>query len=190
MKYTPFSYRGKEGMLVPTKSTINGIEDAIRWAEAEVPAQLQVNMLKLTQIMAFAGQGFARKMAAGPEDPGRRQSSLAWKIPVRRITGRYYIGWKVRPIRGGWQVYNDSREAYYIEFGINWMGGNRRVRRPVRKLALKQTLQYMASTRASHRVWAEIVHHKNRGFSGFAQTIQSPRMGSFTGPGIGRSLPK
>lgn len=186
--FTPFSYRGKGGLIEPTKETINGIEAAIRWAEAEVPAQLAVNMLKLTQVMAFVNQGFARKMAFGPEDPHGADSSLAWKIPVRRISSRYYLGWKVRQIRGGWQLYNDSREAYFIEYGINWMGEGRRVRRPVQRLSLKKTMDYMASTMAYHRIWSEIYRARFKTF-GFEQQVQSPAMGSFTGPELGRMLP-
>jgi hypothetical protein len=60
-------------------------------------------------------------------------------------------------------LYNDSREAYYIEFGIHPTGSIRateaghifvmRVRRPIRKLSLKKTLAFVDSTRAAHRIW-------------------------------------
>lgn len=188
-RFTPFSYRGHgQPLIEPTKETINAIEEVIRWAESEVPRNLAINMVKLTQLMATVNQGYARKMAFGPEDPGGRNSALAWRLPVRRITGRYYTGWKIRPVAGGWQLYNDSREAYFIEFGINWLGGGRRVRRPVRKLSLRQTLDYMASTQAFHRIWSEIFIHRGSGY-GFTQIVQSPRMGSFTGPMLGRRIP-
>lgn len=188
-KFTPYSYRGRgQPLIEPTKETINAIEEVIRWAESEVPRNLAINMVKLTQLMATVNQGYARKMAFGPEDPGGRNSALAWRLPVRRITGRYYTGWKIRPVAGGWQLYNDSREAYFIEFGINWLGGGRRVRRPVRKLSLRQTLDYMASTQAFHRIWSEIFIHRGSGY-GFTQIVQSPRMGSFTGPMLGRRIP-
>jgi hypothetical protein len=187
-KFTPFSYRGAEGLIEPTKETINAFEGIIRWAEAEVPAQLNIWMRHLTQLMAFVNQGYARKMAFGPEDPTGSNSELAWKIPVRRISSRYYLGWKVRPVSGGWQLYNDSREAYFIEFGINWLGGGRRVRRPVQRLSLKKTMDYMASTQAYHRIWSEIYRHHGMTL-GFEQQVQSPRMGTFTGPMLGRRLP-
>lgn len=187
-RFQKYAYRGQPGLIEPTKETINAIEEAIRWATEEVPFSLQVNMLRLTQIMATVNQGYARKMAFGPEDPTGRDSSQAWKIPVRRISGRYYLGWKIRQIRGGWQLYNDSREAYFIEFGINWLGGGRRVRRPVQKLSLRKTLDYMASTQAYHRIFAEIYKHRSNSF-GFAVHTQSARMGSFTGPNFGRYLP-
>lgn len=192
-RFTPFSYRGRGQagvpLIEPTKETINGIETAIRWAESEVPRQLYTGMLQLTQIMAFVNQAAARKMAFGPSDPTQRQPELAWRIPVRRISGRYYTGWKVRPIRDGWQLYNDSREAYFIEFGINWLGGGRRVRRPVQRLSLKKTMDYMASTQAYHRVWSEIFRYRGHSI-GFSQQVQSPRMGTFSGfGGLGRQLP-
>jgi hypothetical protein len=187
-RFTPFSYRGKGGLIEPTKETINGIEAAIRWAESEVPMQLHEQMLKLTQVMALVNQGYARKMSFGPEDPSSSNSALAWKIPVRRISSRYYLGWKVRPIRGGWQLYNDSREAYFIEYGINWLGEGRRVRRPVQRLSLKKTMDYMASTQTYHRIWSEIYRARFKTY-GFEQQVQSRAMGSFTGPMLGRFLP-
>lgn len=192
-RFTPFAYRGKGGILEPTKETINGIEAAIRWAETEVPLQLRVGMMELCRMMAFVNQGYARKMSFGPEDPTGRNSELAWKIPVRRISSRYYLGWKVKPIRDGWAVYNDSREAYYIEYGINWLGEGRRVRRPVQRLSLKKTLEYMQSTQSYHRIWAEIFRYRGHTI-GFSQQIQSPgvmRGGPGIGfaPSVGRNLP-
>lgn len=179
-RFTPYSYRGKGvpgvPLLEPTKETINGIETAIRWAEHEVPLQFHIGMNQLCQLMAYVNQSFARKMSFGPEDPAGTRSELAWKIPVRRITNRYYLGWKVRPIRGGWQLYNDSREAYFIEFGINWRGGNRRVRRPIQRLSLKKTMDYMATTQAYHRIWSEIYRHHGKTY-GFYQQVQSPAGG-------------
>lgn len=172
-RFTPYAYNGKEGLLVPTKETINGIENAIRWAEFDVPRQLRQQMVKLTQVMAFVNQREARKMSFGPADPHGEDSALAWKLPVRRITGRYYLGWKVRPVAGGWQLYNDSREAFYIEYGINWLGQGRRVRRPVQRLSLKKTMEYMMTTQAYHRIWGEIFRLRHQTV-GFSQQVQSP----------------
>lgn len=179
-KFTPYAYQGREGLIVPTKETINGIEAAIRWAETEVPVQLRMGMMKLTQLMAFVNQREARKYSFGPEDPGERNPALAWKLPVRRITSRYYLGWKVRPVAGGWQLYNDSREAFFIEFGINWLGGGRRVRRPVQRLSLKKTMEYMQTTQAYHRIWSEIFRLKHQTI-GFSQQVQSPGGAYITG---------
>lgn len=186
-------YSSSRAFLEPTVETINGIEEAIRWAENEVPVNLRRYMNELVFYMALLNQGEARKMSFGPLDPGGKNSSLAWKIPVRRISEKYYLGWKVRQLHPGvWQLYNDSREAYFIEFGINWRGGNRRVRRPIRKMSLRRTMEKMMTTQAYHRVWVDIYanpkfgRHRGRGFT---QIVQSPGKGSFTGPGLGRRLP-
>lgn len=172
-RFTPFAYNGREGLIVPTKETIDGIENAIRWAESEVPLQMREGMMKLTQVMAIVNQGHARRMSFGPSDPNAQDPSQAWKIPVRRITGRYYLGWKVRPVPGGWQLYNDSREAFFIEFGINWLGEGRRVRRPVQRLSLKKTMETMQTTGAYHRIWSEIYRLRHQTM-GFYQQVQAP----------------
>jgi hypothetical protein len=119
-------------------------------------------------------------MSFGPYDPGQQSSAAAWKLPVRRISNAYYLGWKVRSLGyAHWQLYNDSREAYYIEFGINWRGAGRRVRRPVRKMSLRRTLDFMRTTQAFHRVWCDIFANprtRHRG-KGFTQIVQSPAGG-------------
>jgi hypothetical protein len=160
--------------LDPTQETIDGIEGAIQWAESYVPKMLPYMMNELVFYMALYNQGVARKMSFGPYDPGQNEPSAAWKIPVRRISNAYYLSWKVRQPRNGVAIlYNDSREAYFIEFGINPRGAGRRVRRPIRKLSLKQTLEFMATTQAYHRVWASIFYDPKR-HAGFYQLIQSP----------------
>lgn len=218
--FVRFMSSRKGGFIEPTEDTINGLESLINWCENEVPSQLNFFMNELVFSMALVNQGFAREMSFGPYDPtgrgGRNEflgrtfsagtsgpatphpifrhtasSDLAWKIPVRRITGNYYLGWKVREVRPGVvQLYNDSREAYFIEFGINGLPGTqgRLVRRPIRKLSLIKTLNYMAQTNAFHRVWADVFKHKGKGF-GFTQVVQSPGMGSFGGSQLGRRLP-
>jgi hypothetical protein len=200
------------GVLEISTDTINAIEDYIRWAES-VPNRLPGAMNLLARMMALVNQGIAQEMSYGAYDPQNRNPSQAWRIPVRRISQRYFYGWKVKPLRGGaWMLYNDSREAYFIEFGIHRSGTTgevspRRIRRPIRKLSLRRTLEAMMRTKAYHRVWAEIFvdrHHKlSRGFtqtvqspagghsmfSPFGESAMSPGSGSFTGPGVGRNLP-
>lgn len=106
----------------------------------------------------------------GRPTPVPQFSDAAWKIPVRRITGNYFRGWKVkRLVPGVWALVNDSREAYFIEFGINWVGAtgsisrkgakpylkyNRRVRRPIQKLSLMKTMRFIESTGVADKVWA------------------------------------
>lgn len=178
----------RNSLLEPTIESINGIEAAIRWAELEVPQNLRKAMHDLAYIMAVVNQVEARKMSAGPVDPYAERPELAWRTPsqgIRRITGNYYNRWQVRNIRPGvWQLFNDSREAYFIEFGISEVGWApnryvpaRRIRRPVRKMSLRRTMEYMMRTHAYHRIWVDAYanpkfgRHRGRGFT---QIVQSP----------------
>lgn len=177
-------YDAPGAILKPTAETINGFEQLIRWAEVETPARLRTEMNKLTRMMAIINQGEARLLSFGPSDPFQTNSGAAWKLPVRRITGRYYLSWKVAKLgQARWMLYNDSREAYYIEFGISQVGWGsnrhvpaRRIRRPVRKLSLRRTLIMMQTTHAYHRVWANIYTEGGRTVRGrgFSQIVQSP----------------
>lgn len=192
--------------------TINAIEHYIRWA-AGVPGQLPRAMDILARFMSLTNLGIAQHMSYGPSDPQNRNPTQAWRIPVRRISGRYFYGWQVKRIGiGTWMLYNDSREAYYIEYGIHRNPydenvSSRRIRRPIRKLSLRRTLEAMMRTQAYHRVWAEIfVDKKAKITRGYSQTVQSPAGGhsmftpygaaaaspgggSMSGPMLGRRLP-
>jgi len=177
-----YEHKGKE-LLGVDKATINGLEAAIRWAEVEVPNQARKVVGDLARRMALVNQMHARRMSFGPHDPYQRSPEEAWRMPnagIRRITQNYYFGWKVKYSGPGWwTLYNDSREAYFIEFGIHT--SNRRVRRPVRKLSQLKTLRWMMSTHAYHRVWSDIYlgprRGKGRKIGGFTQTVQSPAGG-------------
>lgn len=181
------------GVVNISTDTFNAIEEYIRWAY-HVPTMMPAAMDLLARMMALTNQGIAQEMSYGPLDSSQRNPSQAWKVPVRRISQRYLYGWRVRRITSQtWMLFNDSREAYYIEFGIHRQPGSgdvssRRIRRPIRKLSLRRTLEAMMRTQAYHRVWAEIFVDKRHGVKGFTQTVQSPRMGSFTGPQFGRRL--
>jgi hypothetical protein len=180
----------RRGMFEITPDTFNGIEEAIRWAEG-VGNRLEhgKHMDMLVRFMAYTNLGIAQRMSAGPYDPQQRNPSQAFRIPVRRITEGYMIGWKVRRRgRGVWELYNDSRAAFFVEFGIHTSG--RRVRRPIRKLSLMKTMNAMRRTQAWHRVWCDIYadprHPRGKGFT---QIVQSPGKGGFGGPMLGRFLP-
>jgi hypothetical protein len=159
----------------------NGIENYLRWAEG-VPGRLRVGMDVLVRFMAYVNMGYAQRYAAGPVDPRQQRPELAWKLPVRRITGRYFFGWKVRRMGLGiWQLYNDSREAFYIEFGIhrNPVTGQpaaRRQRRPIQKLSLLRTVKFLEATEVYNRVWASVVMPPpgQRVGRGFTWQLQSP----------------
>jgi len=121
-------------------------------------------------------QGFARGYAFGPYDPGMQNSAAAWKLPVRRISERYYKGWRVRKIRlANYQSYNRSREAYYIEYGIHgWAGAQaRRIRRPVNKLAYLRLVRAMRMMDVWHRIWCSMYYEGGRmKGGGFLQYVQ------------------
>lgn len=159
--------------------TFDEIDDWIRAAQ-QSGRNVQYGVEAMVMLLARTNQAFAQEMSRGPLDvTGRRgvrydgrifsagtsgpatpipqYSSTAWKIPVRRITSRYYKGWKVKRLApGAWMLYNEAREAYFIEYGINWLGGNRRVRRPIRKLSLVKTLRFVDRSRAGERVWEAV----------------------------------
>lgn len=153
-------------------SIFHEIDDWIRAAEVS-GRNVRFGMEALTMLLARTNQAFAQEMSRGPLDPrGTRYPDAAWKVPVRRITSRYYKGWKVKRLAPGvWMLYNFTREAYFIEFGINHVGqgfevsyrdgrtyikGSRRVRRPIRKMSLIRTLKFVDQTRAGERVWEVI----------------------------------
>lgn len=186
-KFIP--YDSPYALISPDRETIDGIEDAIRWAEDEVPGNLRREMDRLVYAMALANQAYSRRMSFGPLDPGGKRTELAWQLPVRRITESYYLSWKLRRVSPAvYQVYNDSREAYFIEFGINWLGAGRRVRRPVRKLATIKMMRYMQSTSAFHRMWVDVFRSRKH-HAGFTQIIQSPGLGGMGSMMLGRRLP-
>jgi hypothetical protein len=179
--------RGAAGLVEITPQTIKGIEAYIRWAEVEAPMKLPFYMNQLAHMMALTNQSFARKMAFGPYDPSERRPEQAWRTPaqgIRRISQGYYLGWRVRKRGiGHYILFNASREAYFIEYGISEIGfgGNRavparRIRRPVRKLSLLKTIEFMKTTNAYHRIWVEALKTRH-GHAGFNQIVQSPAGG-------------
>jgi hypothetical protein len=177
-------YQSPQSFFEPTVETINNLEQAIAWSES-VPLRLRFWMNELVFYMALINQGYARKMSFGPFDPGGLNEELAWRSPdegIRRITQNYYLGWKIRQVKPGvWQLYNASREAYFIEFGIHT--SLRRIRRPVRKLSLRKTMDFMMSTEVWHRVWVDVYanpKYENQG-RGFHQIVSGPGKGGLTG---------
>lgn len=146
-------------------SSFDEIDDWIRAAD-QAGRNAQFGLDALAMLLARTNQGFAMEMSAGPLDPRGMNRAAAWKTPVRRITSRYYKGWKVRRLApGAWLLYNDSREAWFIEFGIHPHSirstdkGNifdARVRRPIRKLSLIRTLKFADQSRVGARIQEQI----------------------------------
>lgn len=157
--------RSEEGVFRINPGIYDEIDDWIRAAQT-AERNVQYGMDTLVMLMSRTNQAFAMEMARGPVDPRGQMTRAAWKIPVRRITQRYYKGWKVKRLAPGvWMLFNDSREAYFIEFGIH-PGSTRasdkgtiydaRVRRPIRKLSLIKTLRFVDQSRAGERVWETV----------------------------------
>jgi len=160
---------------------LDAIENQILVAESS-RKKLPLAMNDLCRTLALIQMGYAQKRSAGPVDPQQRMPEAAWKMPVRRITGRYFFGWKMRYVKLGiWQMYNDSREAYYIEFGIHRNPATeevatRRQRRPILKLSLLDTLKFAQRSKVYDRIWANVFFpppalRRGRGFS---WQMQSP----------------
>jgi len=144
-----------------TQESLRALEDYMAWAERIPRKQRQADDM-LARFLSMMILGHAQKESFGPRhDPVRYAHPLSWMIPVPRITGRYYLGWKMRRI--GWGrfiVTNTSREAFYIEFGLHrnpWTGERspRRVRRPVMKRALAFAARASAQSAIAHRVFVE-----------------------------------
>ena len=123
-----------------------------------IAEKVKLGMDMIVMGYAYATVSFAQKRSAGVIDPQMQNPAAAWKIPVRRITGAYYTGWRAeRMLPSVWRVTNPSREAYFIEFGINHQAttgrqdsaGNRvRIRRPVLKLSVMDTIAFAQASMA------------------------------------------
>jgi len=131
----------------------------------QVGENFPIGMDMLVSLLARADRDYSKAMSLGPLDPRQQLPAAAWKIPVRRITSRYYYGWKIQRVaRGVYRVYNDTREAWYIEYGIHT--SPRRVIRPVRRRALTLTLKFADQTKAGERVWEMVFGPMRVGGSG------------------------
>jgi hypothetical protein len=157
--------RSEDQVFRISPETFDEIDDWIRAAEM-AERNVQFGMDAMVMLLARTNQAFAMEMARGPVDPREGMKNAAWKVPVRRITSRYYKGWKVKRLApGAWMLFNDSREAYYIEFGIHPSSTrstdkgttyDARVRRPIQKLSLIKTLRFVDQSQAGERVWETI----------------------------------
>ena len=183
-------YTARRSMISIHPIMFEQLEERILEAKL-MPSRMIPALDILCHIMAITNQGIAQDMSAGPYDPTEARPELAWRTPeqrIRRISEKYYLGWKVRRLGiGKWMLYNDSREAFFIEFGIH--PSPRRVRRPVRKLSLIKTLKALSTTGVYHRIWANIYIGPGGKVKGSSAFVQSPLMGTFGGPLLGRRLP-
>lgn len=134
--------------------------------------KLRYGMDVLVRTLINVVQAEARKRSAGPVAPRWRSvPAFAYKIPVQRITGRYYQGWTIRRVRNAhWMLYNDAYEAWLIEYGINM-----RVRRPILKQSFMAMMQFIQTTRTAEMFadWVMAPRRNAKGqFQSFERRIQ------------------
>lgn len=190
----------RDSIIFLRTSTLDQIDDFINDLQS-LGRSIVPGMEILTSYLAYTNQSFAQRLSAGPVDPRMQNPKAAWKTPVRRITGRYYKGWKTKRLKLGlWMVYNDSREAYFIEYGIHptgtkteTPGGNTftmRVRRPIGKISVIKTLRFADMSRVSERVFETVLEpmrpgrtYKKRG-EGIGMSGMTSRLGYLQRRGI------
>ena len=128
-----------------TLESIRQIEDYMLDNQASID-KLQYGLDTLIRVLINIVQMEARKRSQGPVAPRYRSvPAFAFKIPVQRITGRYYQGWTIRRVRNAhWMLYNDSFEAWLIESGMYM-----RVRRPILKMSFMAMLKFIQTTRTA-----------------------------------------
>lgn len=137
----------------------------------------------LVRSMCMITKGGAQRRSMGPVSPRKRsRPELAYRIPVQRITGRYFAGWTQRRLgMGRWMLYNDTVEAFLIETGLF-----QRIRRPILKMSLLGMLQFMQTTRTADRFveWVLAPRRDSAGrFQSFATRIQgTASLGGMAGP--------
>lgn len=139
----------------------------------ESAAKASAGLDLIVRSMAMLVLAYARQRSAGPVAPRRRSNpALANKIPVQRITGAYYSGWKIQRLGiARWLVYNDSKEAMLIETGMF-----QRVRRPILKLSIISMLKYMEGTRTEQRFLASMVSPRRNAKGQYAAISISQRL--------------
>jgi hypothetical protein len=158
-----------------TRSTFASIENAIADNRASV-AKMNAGIDLLVRGCILIVKGGAQTRSAGPIAPRKRSvPALAFKIPVQRITGAYYAGWTQRRLGNGhWVVYNDTVEAYLIEYGIH-----QRVRRPILKLSVLGMYKFLQTTPTINRFMDWVIAPR-RDSRGRFQSFQARMAGTTT----------
>lgn len=135
-----------------TRQTFTDIENFISDNEASADKVL-MGMDALARSMILVIKGLAQQKSAGPQSFGRSNPAFANRIPVQRISGRYYAGWTTRKVGNAhWMLYNDAVEAYLIETGLY-----QRTRRPILKLSIIGMLKFLENSRTEQRFLAWVL---------------------------------
>lgn len=137
-------------------------------------------------LLSKTSQGFVQKYMRGQVLRGQdaRRVPSSFGIPVRRISGRTYQGWRVRRIRSGvWELFNEERGAWAVEYGVVRGGHGRR--RPVLKMSAVATLRFVQRTRFGNRIYHGTFGQlrTNRGqFRSFTSRMQGSSILGISGP--------
>lgn len=164
------------------KKTFEDIENFIADNESSaVRVQQGIDLLARAMVLVIKGE--AQKRSGGQVAARQRSNpALANRIPVQRITGRYFAGWMIRRLGNGhYLMYNDSVEAYLIETGMY-----QRVRRPILKMSMLQMLALLQTTRTGERFldWVIAPRRNARGqFQSFSGRVSgTTSLGGLAGP--------
>lgn len=164
------------------RKTFEEIEDFIRDNHASAE-KVKFGINSLANAMVLVIKGEAQKRSGGPVAARKRSNpALAYRIPVQRITGRYFAGWMIKKLGSGhYLIYNDSVEAFLIETGLY-----QRVRRPILKMSLMSMLALLQTTRTAERFvdWVMAPRRNSRGqFQSFGTRMQgTSTLGGMAGP--------
>jgi hypothetical protein len=144
------------GQFTFTAKTFENLENWIRDNQSSADKAAQ-GIDVLTRLLIGATTAAAQSLSYGPVAPNRRSNpALAYRVPVQRISGDYFAGWTMRRVgRAHYILYNNTREAWFIEEGINMRG---------RSAILKRAVLNML----------KLVHTTNTG-NRFAEYIMAPR---------------
>lgn len=170
--------------LTISRRTFEELEDWMR-DNAAAEKDFATGMNALVAMMAYTIKGAAQKKTMGVVDRRATNTALAYKIPVRRITGRLFAGWKVSrlgPAR--YMVYNDDRAAWVLEEDIDQRSG-RRMRRPILKLSVMQMLKLIQTTRTAERMVDSVMKPRRNGkgqFQSFQARMAGTAMTGVIGP--------
>jgi hypothetical protein len=141
-----------------------------------------------TKALAVTSHGFVTKTYRGPRmrawSQGQGYQRSTFRIPVRQITGRTLAGWRVRRIGVGiWELFNEERGAYMVEYGIV-RGGHGVARKPL-KMSAVATLRFIQRTRFANRMMADTFGNlrNNKGhFQSFNARMAGSSILGTTGP--------
>jgi hypothetical protein len=108
------------------------------------------------QLLAGTSKAIVQGYYAGPRAQSRAQGYIysTFGFPIRQVTGKTYAGWRMRRVAPGvWEVFNEERGAYMVEYGIV-RGGGGVARRPLKRSAVG-TLRFIQRTRFGQRIMAD-----------------------------------